>query len=71
MATRSAANQNYPHLPSGVREPNKQREQSLSAAMYPRPSRDELWWQEWSKRKRDSLLKHLREANANLARGGR
>jgi hypothetical protein len=66
MATqpKSAAAALYPHLRSGARDEIVGRRTSLAEAMYgPRPSKDELWWQAWRERQRQSLLRHLREAN--------
>jgi hypothetical protein len=64
----TAAQALYGHLPSAVREPVKQREQSLAAAMYPRPSKDELLWQAICDHNRQVLRRGLREAVANLGR---
>jgi hypothetical protein len=39
--------------------------------MYPRPTKDELWWEERRKRERAALRRNLREAVANIERGER
>jgi hypothetical protein len=74
----SAAQALYGHLKSGVREPIKQRTNSLADSMFPSLSReqkakqaDQARWDALNKRNRDNLLKHLREANASLVRRGR
>jgi hypothetical protein len=78
MPQRSAAQSLYPHLPSGAREPVQQRTPNISDSMWPGLSRaakarehDQQLWNQILKRQRDSLVRGLREANANLERGRR
>jgi hypothetical protein len=70
MAPRSAAQSLYPHLPSGAREPIKQKERTLADALYPSLSReakaraaDQALWDRICERNRQTLLRNLREAN--------
>jgi hypothetical protein len=72
----TAAQALYSHLPSAAREPVKQAEPRLADALFPSLSRaakqrdaEQERWDAWRKRERDSLLRHLREANAKAARG--
>jgi hypothetical protein len=72
MAPRTIASQIYPHLPS-VDAASPQRQQPrLADALYPNlappklKSADQAWADAWNKRSKENLLKHLREANANL-----
>ena len=77
MAQRNAAGQIWPNLPSGDREPVKQRERSLGDAMWPQLSReakakdaDQRLWDEICERNRQSLLRGLRELRADRERRG-
>ena len=75
MPQRNAAGQIWPNLPQGTPNEVEQRQGSVGDALWPSLSRSakaeeaqRLRWDEWKKRQRDLLLKHLREANG---RGGR
>jgi hypothetical protein len=64
---RSAAQSLYPHLPSGDREPVKQKERTLADALFPTLSRagkqreaDQTLWDAINKRNRDNFLKAWR-----------
>ena len=72
---RSAAQALYPNLPSAERVETRQRGPSLANSMFPSLSReakarehDQQLWNAIRKRQRDSLVRGLREANANLSR---
>jgi hypothetical protein len=78
MAQRNAAGQIWPNLPSGDREPVKQRERSLGDAMWPQLSReakakdaDQRLWDAICDHNRQALRRGLREAVANLREGRR
>jgi hypothetical protein len=67
MPKPSAAQAIYPHLASGEpAEVEQRRAPNVAQAMYPRPTKDELWWQERRRRDRAALLRHLREAVASV-----
>jgi hypothetical protein len=75
MPPRSAAQSLYPHLPSAEREPVKQREHSLGDALWPQLSReqkareaDQARWARINEQNRQTLLRNLREAVANIER---
>jgi hypothetical protein len=70
---KSAAQAIWGNLPSGAREPVKQREQSLASAMWPSLSKeakareaDQALWDACCKRSRDNFLREWRETNASL-----
>jgi hypothetical protein len=71
----SAAAALYPHLRQGTPNEVERRRapNSIGEAMWPSLSREakahdaaQARWDEWRKRERDSLLRHLRDANARI-----
>jgi hypothetical protein len=69
MTERTAAQSLYPHLPSGERPQRAQTGPSIGDAMWPslkRATWDERWWENWRKKDRESLLRNLREAVAEI-----
>jgi hypothetical protein len=74
----------YPHLPSAIREPVKQRTPNIASAMFPSLSREakakeasQSWAQEWVRKEQKAsnarMVERLRQINERLAqeRGGR
>ena len=75
---KSAAQSVYPHLPSAERPELAQPMPKIADALWPalkQPTWDERWWAQRRKQERESLLRGLREANANIdarmKRGGK
>jgi hypothetical protein len=62
----NSASQIWPHLQSGERREQQQREQSLSAALYPSLTPQAKARQAAHSADRASLLRHLRELNARV-----
>jgi hypothetical protein len=70
----SAASQIWPHLAQGTpNEVAQSKRNSLGDALWPQLSREakqreaaQARWDEWRKRDRESLLRHLRELNARI-----
>jgi hypothetical protein len=72
---KSAAQAIWGNLPSGEREPIKQRERSLGDALWPQLSReakqrgrDQQLWDEICKRQRDNFLRGWREQRGERGR---
>jgi len=71
----TAAGQIWPHLPHDDERVAKQSKRSVADAMWPQLSRevkareaDQALWQRLDERNRQTLLRNLREANANIDR---
>jgi hypothetical protein len=69
----TAASQVYPHLPHAGPEPPQRQQPRLADAMFPSLSReakqrqaDQALWARINERNRQTLLRNLREARANI-----